>query len=132
MNNSEVNGKYIPHKGELIFRSNNMVKAGDIIDVSVSVELLDVPDDLSVINVNEFNQRYYVNYYVQGTNLLSSFDFEVEAGFIPSFDGDIEAFIKEDLPIIFEEITDYEIFDIDNSDCDNLSAKVRVKAVANK
>ena len=129
MKNVETEEQNISNKGYTMFKPDSKLKVGDILDVSLSVELLNVPEDIETIVFEDYKRQYHVDYTKQATKEFINYDFEVEAGFIHTSCGNIEDFIREDLPVTFEEIADYEIFDVDNSDGDNLSAKIRVKSL---
>lgn len=102
---------------------------GDVIEVTIKLEA-DIPDedwDKGVIDMDKYDKKYSVDYSCQRTGSSCSDDFTVEAGF--TIDDEIDCYIKEDLPKIYPEIADYEIFDINKDDFEYQSAKVKIKAL---
>lgn len=103
------------------------LKVGDIIEVDMSYEILDVPEDATTIDVSDYKQKYSVDYSSKDTGISLSYDMELEPG--EFWTDDITEVIKTDLPQNFKEVKDYEIFDIENFNNESYSAKVRIKAV---
>ena len=109
------------------------LKVGDILELSMSIEYLDLPEDVTSFDDADYDTKYDITYCTKDENgkinMLAITDFTVEKGFSADFGNDIEDFIKEDLPTTFEEISDYEIFDVEGKYEDYQTAKIRVKAL---
>ncbi len=109
---------------------NSILEVGDIIDAIYRIEF-DIDDDNiwsnKDLDIYDYKRTYEICYYLNGKHICSYED-ESEAGLIPMFDGNIEELIKFDLPNSFEEIAEYEIFDIDNKYYDQQRAKIRIKS----
>ena len=109
---------------------NSILKVGDTIDAIYSIEF-DIDDDNiwdnEDLDIYDYKRKYEICYYLND-KLICWYEDESEAGLIPIFDGNIEELIKLDLPNTFEEIAEYEIFDIDNKYYNQQRAKIRIKS----
>lgn len=105
-------------------------KINDIIEFAVRINTIIPEEDLEndVINEDDYAHEYSVSYSVNNGEEIGGYDFKAAAGFCPSEDN-IEEYIKDEMADCFEEVTDYEVFDIDKSIHDSQTAKVRVKSI---
>lgn len=101
------------------------LKVNDVINARLEIELLDAPEDITEIDILDYATKYKYSYSCG--KVFVSGDVKFEAGFMP--DSDIEDWIEDDIKSFFEEIEDYEIFDVDKDDLFHQSAKIRVKSV---
>lgn len=107
-------------------------KVGDIIEFTLKIEAQIPDEDLesgAVLDDSDYKHDYDISYTVNDDEEYGSCSYTLEEGCFPDFGDDIEECIKEEMETGFNEVTDYEIFDVDNSDYDWKTAKVRVKAV---
>ncbi len=101
------------------------LKVNDVINASLEIELLDAPEDIAEIDILDYATKYKYSYSCG--KVFVSGDVKFEAGFTP--DSDIEDWAEDDIRSFFEEIEDYEIFDVNKDDLFSQRAKIRVKAV---
>ncbi len=102
---------------------------GDVIDVSIRLEV-NIPEEdysKSIIEIDNYEKHYYVDYSCARTSSSCFYDFTIEEGF--SINDEIDSYIKEDLQKIYPEIAEYEIFDVNKDDFEYQSAKVRIKSL---
>ena len=108
------------------------LKTGDIIEFTLRIEALIPDEDLETKNVlddSDYKHSYDISYSVNDGEEIGFSDFTLDEGFFPSFGDDISDCVKEEMQEGFKEVTDYEIFDVDDSDYEYKTAKVRVKAI---
>ena len=103
-----------------------MIKVNDVIDVRLRITLEDVPENLTEIDWSDYNKNYSFAFFL-GDECLGGVDFDLEAGY--SIDDEISEMIKEDFLKWFEEVSDFEIFDVESDDYEYQKAKVRIKAL---
>ena len=105
-------------------------KVGDVIEVSMSIEYNIPPEDeeKSVIDLNDYDANYNISYHYPHKLGFADIDFTIEAGFSPDFGDDIKQYIEESIEQDLEEISEYEIFDVDNKG-EYQTAKIRIKAL---
>ncbi len=105
-------------------------ETGDVIDVSMKIDY-DIPDEdeeKSVVDLNDYVAKYTIHYSYPRNLGFSFLDFKVDAGCCVDFNDDIEQYIKESIEKDLEEISEYELFDVDNSG-DYQTAKIRIKTL---
>ena len=105
-------------------------KINDIIEFAVRINTI-IPDkdlEKDVINEDDYAHEYSVSYSVNNGKEIGGYDFKTAPGFYPS-EENIEEYIKDEMADVFEEVTDYEVFDVDKDIHDSQTAKVRVIAV---
>ena len=116
-----------------------MTKIDDVIKFTLKIEMLVPEEDYEtkknaegkvVLDPIDYKHHYDVSYVVKDSKEYGWYEYTLDEGFIPSFGDDVEELVKEEMQNNFKEITDYEIFDVDNSRYDYQTAKVRIKAVA--
>ena len=104
------------------------LKVGDIIEIRLDIDFIDDGDEENdSTDITDYNRRYDIDYIYNGYPYCSV-DMEEEKGYLSYLD-DVEDFIKEDFTKSFEEVTDFEIFDVDKKCYNTQKAKIRVKAV---
>lgn len=112
-------------------RDKTELNVGDVIDVTLRIETL-IPDEdfetKKVLDDCDYAHDYDVWFY-KDDELVASSDFQEEAGFCSSFGDDIEDYLSEEMPQTFADITEYEVFDVDKSDFQHQTAKIRIKAI---
>ena len=112
-------------------RDKTELNTGDVLDVTLRIETL-IPDEdfetKEVLDASDYAHDYDVWFY-KGDQFVVSTDFQLEAGLCPSFGNDIEEYIAEEMPQTFSDITEYEVFDVDKSNFEHQTAKIRIKAV---
>lgn len=104
-----------------------MYKVNDIYNVTMSIEIIGIPDDVTTINYEDYEKKYSITYYFN--NGIGSCDFTIPAGCISTFNDDIEEFIQDNMQEVYPEITKYEIFDVKNDNIEYQKAKVKVLEV---
>lgn len=103
---------------------------GDVIEVSMDIEYK-IPLEVEakdVICLDDYEAKYEINYSFPRNLGFSSINFTVDAGFSSSFCDDIELYLEESLLEDLREISEYELFDIDNTG-EYQTAKIRIKAL---
>ena len=105
-------------------------KINDIIEFAVRINTIIPEEDLEqeVINEDDYAHEYSVSYSVNNGEEIGGYNFKAAPGFCPSED-DIELYIKDEMADVFEEVTEYEILELDNTIHDSQTAKVRVKSI---
>ncbi|MGN0030458.1 MAG: hypothetical protein ACI37Q_00715 [Candidatus Gastranaerophilaceae bacterium] len=107
-------------------------KVGDIIEFDIKMEIMASEDELSsksIIDTSDYNREYSVSYCVNDSEETANYTLEADAGTTPTED-DVKMYIEEEMKNSFNEVTEYEIFDLDN-DYMHQCAKVRIKSVKN-
>ena len=111
-------------------RNNTKLNVGDVLDISLRIETL-IPDEdfekNEVLDNSDYAHDYDVWFY-KGEQFVGSSEFQVEAGFCPSFGDDIEEYIAEEISQTYADITEYEVFDINKSNYEHQTAKIKIKA----
>ena len=112
-------------------RNKEELKVNDIVEVTLSIDSL-IPDEdfetKTVLNDDDYEHDYKISFFMDN-KCIAGTEFHLEAGCYPDYLDDIEGCIKEELPERFPKVTDYDIFDVDNSGGEFKTAKVRVKAI---
>lgn len=105
-------------------------KIGDVIEVSMSIEhqILSKYEDKSVIDLSDYATRYEIHYSYPRELGFSILDFTVDASFSCDFDDDITQYLEKYLKKDLAEITNYELFDVDNTG-EYQTVKIRIKAI---
>lgn len=101
-----------------------MLKVGDVLDFNLKISINE-SDDLETGYLEDYDREYYISYKKDNEEILFE-DFEEKGGVVFfSIKSYLEAFIKNE----FEEISDYEVFDINDKNFEDQTAKIRVKAI---
>lgn len=109
-----------------------MTKIGDIIKFALKTETLIPDEDLengTILDDTDYKHTYDISYSVNDYEEYGSYNYTLDEGAIPDFTDDIEECVKEEMESCFKEVTDYEIFDVDDSRYEYKTAKVRIKAI---
>ena len=117
--------------GFFVIKKNEELKAGDVIEVSMSIDPQIPEEDYEKHNLNldDYDIKYNISYIFPHDMGCGDVDFLVEAGYCPSFGDDIKSYIEESVHNDIKELDDYEIFDVDNSSFEYQTAKIRVKSL---
>ena len=112
-------------------RNKTELNVGDVLDITLRIESL-IPDEdfekNEVLVDSDYAHDYDVWFY-KGDQFIGSSEFQLEAGFCPSFSDDIEEYIEEEMPQTYADITEYEVFDVDKSNFEHQTAKIKIKAI---
>ena len=112
-------------------KSTNELNVNDVIEITLSIDSL-IPDEdfetKTVLYDNDYEHDYNID-YLMADGRFANTSFHMDAGCYPDYGDDIEGCIKEELPLLFPEVADYEIFDVNNSGSEYKTAKVRIKSV---
>ena len=112
-------------------KEETMFKAGDVIEVTLSIDL-EIPDEdfeNRKVDLDNYSGRFIIDYTLPENIICSSCSIDAEPGFGSIFDYDIKRYIEEYLSNDISEIDKYEIFDVDNSSFEYQKAKIRVKSL---
>ena len=116
---------------DLTVRETTDLKVGDVMEIALRIETLIPDEDLQskdILNDDDYKHNFDISYFQDG-KCIGGGEFTLDEGYYPAFGDSIEDCVEEEMKEVFPEITDYEIFDIDNSDAEYKTAKVRVKAI---
>ena len=112
-------------------RNKTELNVGDVLDITLRIESL-IPDEdfekNEVLDDSDYAHDYDVWFY-KGDQFIGSSEFQLEAGFCSSFCDDIEEYLEEEMPQTYADITEYEVFDVDKSNFEHQTAKIRIKAI---
>ncbi len=115
---------------DLKVREKSILNAGDEIGISLSIKTHIPDEDLwkdEILCEDDYKHSYSITYMLNDKCIGGS-DFTLDEGEYPDYLDDIVGCIKEEMEETFPEVTDYDIFDVDNTG-EFRTAKVRVKAV---
>lgn len=104
-------------------------KVNDVIEVRLEIEVLNLPDDIKEYDITDYETNIKTTYTYNDGNSFVDTDMSLEAGLSPAVGYEIEDWIKEDLKSLFEEIDDYDIFEVNKEDSNEQRAKIRVKSI---
>lgn len=108
---------------------NKQLKENDIIEVSMSIDLL-IPEDEDfektgyVIDPNKYDTKYEVNYFYPNKTGSATVNYTDEAGCCSYVD--IKDYLEDCIKTDIDEIEDYELFDIDDKSGEYQRAKIKV------
>ena len=106
-------------------------KIGDIIEYTLRIKTLAPEEDLeneTVLYEDNYKHNFDISYSVNNNEEFGNYEYTLDEGCYPDFGDDVVGCVKEEMAESFPEVTDYEIFDVNDSDFEYKTAKVRVKA----
>ena len=108
------------------------LKENEIIDICMRITSLIPEEEMEkpVICLDDYKHEFDISWTTDGKSFGGE-NFTLNEGACPSFGFDIEGYIKEEILNIFDELDEYEVFEVDKDDFEYQSAKIRVKSVKN-
>ena len=109
------------------------LKENEIIELTMSITALIPEEDFekTVLNDDDYKHEFDISWSFDDGKSSGGDNFTLNEGESPSFGWEIDSYIKYDFLQIFNEIDEYEIFDVDKDDVEYQSAKIKVISVKN-
>ena len=111
-------------------REKCTLDVGDELGILLNIKTHIPDEDLKkgeMLYDDDYKHSYSITYRLKDKCIGGS-DFTLDEGEYPDYVDDIVGCINEEMEESFPEVTDYEIFDVDNTG-EFRKAKVRIKAV---